>query len=117
MGRGGQVARQPAHTELETGSRRPTDTRRLVAEAVPDHKLRMRWTGPHEVTATVNKYCYKVRPIVPPPQKRKMISAHIVCIRRFSNTALGTEADRRRIEESAIKDFPDNFVHKLSQNR
>ena len=27
----------------------------LVADAVPEHKLRMRWTGPHEVVAVVNK--------------------------------------------------------------
>ena len=89
----------------------------LVAEAVHGHKLRMRWTGPHEVIDTVNKYCYRVRPIVPPPQKRKTITAHIVRIRRFSNAALGTDADRRRIEESAVKDFPDNFVHKFVGHR
>ena len=29
----------------------------LVAEAVSPHKLRMHWTGPHEVVAVVNKYC------------------------------------------------------------
>lgn len=46
----------------------------LVAEAVHVHKLRMRWTGPYEVVATINKYCYRVRPIVPPPQKRKTIT-------------------------------------------
>ena len=89
----------------------------LVAEAVHGHKLRMRWTGPHEVVAAVNKYCYKVKPVVPPPQKRKTITAHIVRIRRFSNAALGTDADRRRIEESAVKDFPDNFVQKFVAHR
>ena len=89
----------------------------LVAEAVRGHKLRMRWTGPHEVIAAVNKYCYKVKPIVPPPQKRKTITAHIVRIRRFSNAALGTAADRQRIEESAVRDFPDNFVQKLVAHR
>ena len=89
----------------------------LVAEAVHGHKLRMRWTGPHEVVAAVNKFCYRVRPVVPPPQKRKTITVHIVRIRRFSNAALSTDADRRRIEESAVKDFPDNFVSKFVGHR
>ena len=89
----------------------------LVAQAVSEHKLRMRWTGPHEVVATVNKYCYRVQPIVPPPKKRKIITAHIVCIRRFSNAALGTETDRRAIEESAVRDFSDNFVSKFMVHR
>ena len=85
----------------------------LVAEAVHGHKLRMRWTGPHEVVASINKFCYLVRPVVPPPQNCKTITAHIVRIRWFSNAALNTEADCRRIEESAVKDFPDNFVSKF----
>ena len=85
----------------------------LVAQTTCPHKLRMHWTGPHEVTATVNKYCYRVRPLLPPPQKRPTITAHIVRIRRFSNAALGTAADRRRMEESAVRDFPDNFVHRF----
>ena len=89
----------------------------LVAEAVHGHKLRMRWTGPHEVIAAVNKFCYRVRPIVPPPQKRKVITVHIVRIRRFSNAALGTPADRQHIEESAVRDFPDNFVNKFAGHR
>ena len=39
-------------------------------------------------------------------------------IRRFSNAALGTPADRHRIEESAVvRDFPDNFVKKLIGHR
>ncbi len=89
----------------------------LVAEAVSPHKLQMRWTGPHEVTATVNKFCYVVRPIVPAPQRRKTITAHIVRIRRFSNAALGTQADRRRIEESAMRDFPANYVSRFTGMR
>ena len=89
----------------------------LVAEAVHGHKLRMRWTGPHEAVAAINKFCYRVRPVVPPLQKRKTITVHIVRIRRFSNAALNTDADRRRIEESAVKDFPDNFVSKFVGHR
>ena len=38
-------------------------------------------------------------------------------IRRFSNAALGTPADRQHIEESAVKDFPDNFVNKFIDHR
>ena len=85
----------------------------LVAEAVPAHKLQMRWTGPHEVTGTINQYVFEVRPIVPPPHRRRTMKVHIVRIRRFSNAALGTPADRERIEQSAIDDFPANFVHKI----
>ena len=66
---------------------------------------------------TVNRYYYKVKPIVTPPQKRKTITAHIVRIRRFSNSALDTDADRWRIEESAVRDFPDNFVQKFITHR
>ena len=43
----------------------------LVAEAVHRHKLRMRWTGPHEVVAAHNKFCYRVSPVVPPPQSER----------------------------------------------
>ena len=38
-------------------------------------------------------------------------------IRRFSNAALGTPADRRQIEESPVRDFPDNFVKKFIGHR
>ena len=55
--------------------------------------------------------------MVPPPQKRETITVHIVRIRRFANAALGAPADRRRIEESAVRDFPDNFVKKLIAHR
>ena len=89
----------------------------LVAEAVPAHKLQMRWTGPHEVTGAINQYVFEVRPIVPPPHRRKTIKAHIVRIRRFSNAALGTAADRERIEQSAINDYPANFVHRIIAHR
>ena len=68
----------------------------LVAQTVCEHKLRMQWTGPHEVVRAVNKYCYEVRPILPAPQRRPLITAHIVRIRRFSNAALHSPADRRR---------------------
>jgi hypothetical protein len=89
----------------------------LIAEAIPAHKLQMRWTGPHEVTDAINEYVYVVRPIVPPPQRRRTIKAHIVRIRRFSNAALGTPADRERIEASAVNDYPANFVHRLVDHR
>ena len=71
----------------------------LVAQTTCPHKLRMHWTGPHEVVATVNKCCYRVRPLLPPPQKRPTITAHIVRISRFSNAALNTPADRRRLSD------------------
>ena len=89
----------------------------LVAQTTCPHKLRMQWTGPHEVVETVNEFCYRVRPVLPPPQRRPSITAHIVRIRRFSNAQLGTEADRRRIEESAVRDFPDNFVQRFRGHR
>jgi len=89
----------------------------LVAQTTCPHKLRMQWTGPHQVLAAVNKFCYRVEPLLPPPQKRPTITAHIVRIRRFSNAALGTPADRRRIEESAVRDFPDNFVQRFRAHR
>lgn len=89
----------------------------LVAQTTCPHKLRMNWTGPHEVVAAVNKFCYQVRPLLPAPQKRPLITAHIVRIRRFSNAALGTAADRRRIEESAVRDYPDNFVQRFLEHR
>ena len=89
----------------------------LVAEAVPAHKLQMRWTGPHEVTGAINQYVFEVRPIVPPPHRRRTMKVHIVRIRRFSNAALGTRADRERIEQSAIDDFPANFVHRIIAHR
>ena len=90
----------------------------LVAEAVRGHKLRMRWTGPHEVIAAVNKFWHRVRPIISPPQKRKIITANIVRIHRFSNAALGTPSSRptahRRIGGPR---FPDNFVNKFVGHR
>ena len=89
----------------------------LVAMAIRGHKLRMRWTGPHEVTAAVNKFCYRVQPILPAPQRRNHITAHIVRIRRFSNAALHSPADRAMLEESARRDFPDNFVNKFVAHR
>ena len=89
----------------------------LVAEAVPAHKLQMRWTGPHEVTGAINQYVFEVRPVVPPPHRRRRMKAHIVRILRFFNAALGTPADRERIEQSAIDDFPANFVHKIINHR
>ena len=89
----------------------------LVAEAVRGHKLRMRWTGPHEVTAAVNKFCYRVQPILPAPQRRCNITAHIVRIRRFANAMLHSPADRAMLEESARRDFPDNFVKRFVAHR
>ena len=69
------------------------------------------------MVAAVNKFCYRVRPLLPAPQRRPTITAHIVRIRRFSNAALGTEADRRQMEESAVRDFPDNFVQRFVDHR
>ena len=89
----------------------------LVAQTTCVHKLRMHWTGPHVVIAAVSKYCYVVEPIVPAPQKRPRKTVHIVRIRRFSNGALGTEADRTAIEQAAIRDFPDNFVARFVTHR
>ena len=89
----------------------------LVAQTTCVHKIRMYWTGPHVVVAAVSRYCYIVEPMVPPPQKRVRRTAYIVRIRRFSNGLLGTEADRRAIEEAAIRDFPDNFVQKFVGHR
>ena len=89
----------------------------LVAQTTCPHKLRMNWTGPHEVVAPVNKFCYQVRPLLPPPQRRPLITVHIVRIRRFSNAALDTVADRRRMEESAVRDYPDNFVQRFLDHR
>ena len=94
----------------------------LVAETVPQHKLAMRWTGPHEVIDAINQYVFVVQPVVPPPQRRRTITAHIVRIRRFSNARLGTAADRRQIEQSAINDYPNNIVdriigHRMHNNR
>ena len=43
--------------------------------------------------------------------------AHIVSIRRFSNAALGTPADREAIEKSAVSDYPDNFVKRILAHR
>ena len=31
----------------------------LVAETVCPHKLRMKWTGPHQVVGALHQYCYQ----------------------------------------------------------
>ena len=89
----------------------------LVAQTTCVHKFRMHWTGPHVVVAAVSQYCYIVEPMVPPPQKRTRKTVHIVRIRRLSNGALGTAADRAAIEQAAIRDFPDNFVSRFVAHR
>ena len=65
----------------------------------------------------MNKFCYRVQPILPAPQQRRNITAHIVRIRRFSNAMLYSPADRAILEESARRDFPDNFVNKFVAHR
>ena len=77
----------------------------------------MRWTGPHEVIDTVNQYVFVVQPILPEPQRRPKITAHIVRIRRFSNAMLGNPADRHAIEASAVGDYPDNFIERIVDHR
>ena len=89
----------------------------LVAQAVPQNKLAMRWTGPHVVTDAINQYVFAVEPVLPAPQRRKTILAHIVRIRRFSNAALGTAADREQIEAAALNDFPAHFVQRIITHR
>ena len=85
----------------------------LVAETVQPHKLSMQWTGPHQVTAAVSPFVYKVIPMVREQGRRKPKLAHIVLIRRFSAGKLATKADRDAIEQEAMKDYPDNFPQKI----
>ena len=89
----------------------------LVTQTTCVHKIHMHWTGPHVVVAAVSRYYYVVEPMVSPPQKRTRKTVHIVCMRRFTNGALGTEADRVVIEQAAVRDFPDNFVTRFVTHR
>ena len=85
----------------------------LVAEAVKDNKLKMTWTGPHEIIDTVSPFVYVVRPMLRVPNTRKPKTVHIVRIRRFSAGALATDADREAIERAALRDYPDNVVQRF----
>ena len=85
----------------------------LVAETVQPHKLAMQWTGPHQVTSAVSPFVFKVIPMVREQGRRKPKLAHIVRIKRFSAGKLATEADRKVIEEVAMKDYPDNYPQKI----
>ena len=89
----------------------------LVAKAVPETKLDMVWTGPHEVTGTENPFVYVVRPCVPDQGKRAPMRVHVVRMRRFANAPLGTPADARAIEQAALHDYPDNRVQSLLAHR
>ena len=44
---------------------------------------------------------------------RHRIITHIVCIRHFTNGLLDTPADRRRIEQESLRDYPDNVVNRF----
>jgi len=47
------------------------------------------------------------------PGSRRVKVVHVVRIRRFANGVLGTEVDRKVIEEAARRDYPDNVVKRL----
>ena len=66
---------------------------------------------------SVNNFVYRVRPAAAVHANRDPITAHIVRIRRFSNAALGTDADTRAIEQAAIRDFPDCFPQAFHTHR
>ena len=85
----------------------------LVARANNNNKLQMTWTGPHQVVNAISPYVYEVEPMLPVRGRRRRIIAHIVRIRRFSNGLLGTPADRKRIEQEALRDYPDNVVKRF----
>ena len=89
----------------------------LVAEAVRDNKLQMKWTGPHQVTTTVSPYVYEVIPMLRVPSRRRPKKVHIVRIRRFSAGMLGTDADREAINAAALRDYPDNIVKRFVSHR
>ena len=89
----------------------------LVAEAVRDNKLRMTWTGPHQVVNAVSPYVYEVEPMLPVRGRRKRKLVHIVRLRRFANGDLGTSIDAKRIEREALKDYPDNVVKRFVSHR
>ena len=76
----------------------------------------MTWTGPHEVIGAVNAFAFETRPLGAKAGTRPLI-AHIVRIRRFSNAALGTEADRQALLDAARRDFPQNFVKSIVGHR
>ena len=42
---------------------------------------------------------------------------HIVRIRHFVNAQLGTTVDAKRIEQEALKDYPDNVVKRFVSHR
>ena len=89
----------------------------LVAEAVRENKLQMKWTGPHQVITTVSPYVYKVLPMLRIPSTRRAKTVHIVRIRRFSAGMLGTDADREAIQAAALRDYPDNVVKRFISHR
>ena len=85
----------------------------LIAEAVRENKLQMKWTGPHQVMTTISPYVYEVLPMLRVPSRRRPKKVHIVRIRRFSAGALGTDADREAIQAAALRDYPDNVVQRF----
>lgn len=85
----------------------------LVAEAVVPDKLDMKWTGPHVVLSCISPFVYTTKPALLVDSKRKPKTVHIVRIRRFSAGALATDADRRAIEQAALRDYPDNQVERF----
>ena len=89
----------------------------LVAQAVRSSKLDMTWTGPHEVLRTVNPFVFETCPCVADQGKRTSQFVHVVRMRRFANTPLGTPADAVTIEKAVTHDFPDNIPQKLITHR
>ena len=89
----------------------------LVARAVRPDKLAMTWTGPHEVTNAISPFVYECEPMTPVRNRRRKHIAHIVRLRRFADGLLGTPADRNRIEQEALTDYPDNIVKRFVSHR
>ena len=85
----------------------------LVTRANPGDKVQMMWTAPHQVVNATSPYVYEVDPMLPVRGRRRRIIAHIVRIRRFTNGLLDTPADRTRIEQEALRDYPDNVVKRF----
>ena len=77
----------------------------LVVEAVRDNKMKMTWTGPHQVVNVMSPYVYEVEPMLPVRGRRKRKLVHIVRLRRFANGDLGTSIDANHIEREALKGY------------
>ena len=86
----------------------------LVARTVQPHKLAMVWTGPHQVVNAVSKFVFETEPMLAVKGRQRREIVHIVRIRRFSNGLLGTPADAKAIEQSALHDYPDNVVQRIT---